>query len=210
MKNIIIVEGITDKQFVENYIEYLHEKFPAKYLLIDSVKSANGQDAISSILNAQKISITKGETQNIGILLDADKEGIEEKIQNIINPAINKAFHLQNHIKSSNERFPIKLGENIVNIFCYIFNIDGKGELEDILKEIRIDKNTASPICLEKFVECLGGFNVAYPEKEYKKNLIYFYGYDCIREQDLDIQNTKTKLKNYEYYSPDVTIHLPP
>ncbi|MBF0377441.1 MAG: hypothetical protein HQK72_08140 [Desulfamplus sp.] len=204
MKNIIIVEGITDKKFIESYINYLQDIFSKQYFLIDSiVKDAKGQDAIYSILNAQKISIAKGETKNIGILLDADTEGISAKIENKINPAIEKAFSLPNHIKSQNTKYPIEFQSNIFNIFCYIFNINGKGELEDILKEIRIDKNTKTPMCLDKFLKCLDGFNLAYTEKEYKKNFIYFYGYDCIKNEGLDIEKTKEKLKNYDYYSSD-------
>jgi hypothetical protein len=203
MNNIVIVEEITDKIFIEKYVEYLKANFPKEYLLIDSIKTANGQDALASILSAQKISIKKGETKNIGILLDADEEGIEAKIKDIINDAIETAFKAQHHIKDINKTFRIEYEGNSFNIFCYIFNIDGKGELEDILKEIRKDKNTKSPMCLDKFVKCLGGFNDAYPEKEYKKNFIWFYGYDCIKTKESDTEKTKDKLKNYEYYSSD-------
>jgi len=36
MKNIIIVEGITDKKFLESYIAHLQTTFPQKYFLIPS------------------------------------------------------------------------------------------------------------------------------------------------------------------------------
>ena len=173
MRNIIIVEGISDKKFLEGYLAYLKEDFPKKYFLIEK---AEGQDRISSILTAHQISINKGETKNIGILLDADDEGIQAKIQNKINPAIKKAFQVENAVKAPNAISQIKYGNNSVNIFCYIFNIDGKGELEDILKEIRTDKNAEIPICLDKFVECMKGFNEAYPEKTYNDPILVFYG----------------------------------
>jgi len=202
MKNIIIVEGISDKKFLEGYIAYLQETFPKKYFLIDDIKDAKGQDAIFSILKSQKININKGETKNIGILIDADEEGITSKIENKINPAIEKAFNIKDSIKALNQKSLILYETKIVNIFCYIFNIDGKGELEDILKEIRTDKNAEIPICLDKFAECIKGFNEAYPEKEYKKNFIYFYGYECIRREGLNSEEIKSKLKGYEYYTP--------
>jgi len=153
-------------------------------------------------LNAQKISIAKGATKNIGILIDADEPGITAKIKSKINPAIEKAFGLTDAIKAPNEKSSIIFGGHVVNIFCYLFNIDGQGELEDILKEIRIDKNTKATICLDQFVECLEGFTEAYSEKEYKKNFIYFYGYDCINKEGLNAQETKLKIKDYGYYSP--------
>ncbi len=202
MKNIIIVEGISDKKFLESYIAYLQKTFPSQYLLINDIKDAKGQDAIFSILKAQKIYINKGATKNIGILIDADKEGIRTKIENKINSAIEKAFDIKNAVKAPNEISPINYGSNIVNIFCYIFNIDGKGELEDILKEIRTDKNAEIPICLDRFVECMKGFNEAYPEKQYKKNFINFYGYECIKKEGLNAKEIKVKLKEYEYYAP--------
>lgn len=198
MKNIIIVEGKSDKKFLEGYLAYLKEDFPKKYFLIEEAK---GQDAIFSILKAHQISINRRETKNIGILIDADEEGIKAKIENKINPAIEKAFNIKNAVKAPNKISQIKYGSNSVNIFCYIFNIDGKGELEDILKEIRTDKNAEFPICLDKFVECMKGFNEAYPEKTYKKNFIHFYGYECVRKEGINAEGIKSKLKGYEYYT---------
>jgi 5S rRNA maturation endonuclease (ribonuclease M5) len=201
MKNIIICEGETDKKFLEGYIAYLQTTFPKEYLFIDGIKAAKGQDAITAILKAQQIAITIGETKNIGILLDADEEGITAKIAAKINPAIEKAFGQKNVIKAPNEKTSVAFGGNTVNIFCYIFNMNGKGELEDILKEIRTDKNTETTVCLDKFIECMEGCNEAYPVKTYKKNFIYFYGYDCIRKEGLKSEDIKSKLKNYGYYT---------
>jgi len=202
--NVIIVEGLSDKRFLEAYISYLNKKFPKRYLIIDRVKDAKGQNAIHSVLNTQKIQIKKGATKNIGILIDANDSGVQTKIENIINPAIEKAFSVKNLIQSPNVKVPINFEDNIINIFCYICNIDGKGELEDILQEIRIDQNAQLPLCLDQFVSCMKGFNEAYPEKEYKKNLIYFYGYECIRqEKGLKPDEIKSKLKNYNYFTPE-------
>ncbi len=187
MKNIIIVEGISDKKFLEGYIAYLQKTFPKKYLLIDDIKEAKGQDAIFYTLEALKRHIiNQVETKNIGILIDADDEGVTAKIENKINPAIEKAFNIKNAVKAPNEISLINYGSNIINVFCYILNTDGKGELEDILREIRTDKDAEIPICLDKFVECMKGFNEAYPEKTYKKNFINFYGYECIKREGLN------------------------
>ncbi|ETR70808.1 MAG: hypothetical protein OMM_02971 [Candidatus Magnetoglobus multicellularis str. Araruama] len=199
--NVIIVEGLSDKKFLESYISYLNEKFQKRYLIIDRVRDAKGQNAIHSALNTQKIQIKKGETKNIGILIDANDSGIQGKIKNIINSAIEKAFGVKNAIESPNDKVSIDFEGNIFNLFCYICNIDGKGELEDILQEIRKDKNTQLPLCLDQFVSCMKGFNEAYPEKEYKKNLIYFYAYECIcKQKGLNSDEIKSILKGYNYF----------
>jgi len=202
--NVIIVEGISDKKFLEAYISYLNEIFPKRYLIIDRVKNAKGQDAIFSVLNSQKIQIKKGATKNIGILIDANNLGVQEKIDNIVNPAIEKAFGLKNVVHSPNVKVSIDFEGSHVNIFCYICNINGKGELEDILQEIRKNKNAQLPLCLDKFVACMNGFNEAYSEKEYKKNLIYFYAYECIcKEEGLKPNEVKSKLKGFNYFTPE-------
>ena len=182
----------------------LNEIFPKKYLIIDRVKNAKGQDAIFSVLNTLKIQIKKGETKNIGIQIDANNSGAKGKIDCIINPAIEKAFGVKNVIQSPNIKAAIDFEGDIINIFCYISHIDGKGELEDILHEIRKDKNAQLPLCLDKFVECMNGFNEAYPEKEYKKNLIYFYAYECIcKEKKLNSDEVKSKLKGFNYFTSE-------
>jgi 5S rRNA maturation endonuclease (ribonuclease M5) len=202
--NVIIVEGMSDKKFLEAYISYLNKIFPKRYLVIDRVKNAKGQDAIYFVLNTQKIQIKKGETKNIGILIDANNSGVQEKIDNIINPAIEKAFGVKNVIQSPNDKVSINFEGNNVNLFCYICNIDGKGELEDILHDIRKDKRAQLPICLNKFVTCIKGFNEAYPEKEYKKNLIYFYAYECIsKKEGLKSDAVKSKLKSFNYFTSE-------
>lgn len=203
MKNIIIVEGKTDQKFLEEFIAYLKKNFPLKYVPIDVIKKANGQDGVLSILNALKILMNTGQIKNIGILIDADEEGVLSKLQDKINPAIEKAFHIKSLITSPNKKCTINFGSYTVNIFCHIFNVSGKGELEDILKEIRSNKNTPSTLCLDKFVNCINGFNEAYDKKEYNKNFIYFYGYDCIKKEGLCSDDTRIKLKNNDYFSSE-------
>lgn len=166
------------------------------------MENANGQDAICSILKAQKILIKQGAAKNIGILVDANDEGVASKIANKINPAIEKAFGVKNAVRVPNERYAITYENKTLNIFCCIVNIGGKGELEDILREIRTDKNAEIPICLDRFVQCMNGFNEAYAEKEYKKNFIYFYGFECLRKEGFTPDDLKSKLKKYEYYVP--------
>ena len=213
MSNILIVEGKTDKKFLDSYIDYLCKTAPEKYFFLDeidkdNIQNSGGQDKISSILDKQKININKRKTKNIGILIDADDEGIEKKIEEKINPAIQKSFGTENAIKFPNQKYPITYTENDrennFNVFCHIFNLNGKGELEDILMEIRTEKTLQATICLERFVhQCMEGFNIAYPEKQYKKDFVYFYGYESLKKERLSIKETKSRLKNLEYYRPE-------
>ncbi len=202
MSNIIIVEGVTDQRFLEGYIAYLQETFPKKYLLIDDIQRACGQDAIATTLNSQKISIKKGEVKNIGIILDADSDGITAKIESKVNPAIEKAFGVRDALSAPVKKCLINYENREISMFCYIFNVDGKGELEDILIEIRTDKNAGIPLCLNSFVSCMQGFNEAYPEKGYKKELVYLYGYECISKEGYDTEIIRSKLKKCDYYYP--------
>jgi len=203
--NVIIVEGLSDKKFLEAYISYLNEKFQKRYLIIDRVRDAKGQNAILSALNTQKIQKYRLRKMKLKILVFLLMRITQAcKIKNIINPAIEKAFGVKNAIESPNDKVSIDFEGNIFNLFCYICNIDGKGELEDILQEIRKDKNTQLPLCLDQFVSCMNGFNEAYPEKEYKKNLIYFYAFECIcKEKELEPDEIKSKLKSYNYFTSE-------
>ena len=81
MKNVIIVEGKDDKKFMEAYAGHFRKMFPGpdEHLEIDKIEKAGGEDGIFVALKALKIYINKGETKNIGILIDADEVGIKGK-----------------------------------------------------------------------------------------------------------------------------------
>jgi len=201
-QNVLIVEGETDQQFLEGYLAYLRQTFPRKYIPIDCIEYQAGQDSLAKSLEMQRISINKGETNNIGIMLDADDDGIFAKIERKINPAIARAFEQTQVINAPNTKYPLTFGIRTFHIFCYIVNLDGTGELEDLAMQIIRWQDAPTPQCLQRFVDCLGGCNELYPIKQYKKEFMYFYGYDCLIKQGLSSQEARDKAKHGKYYDP--------
>ena len=143
MKNLLIVESENDKYFIEALIKHIN---------IDNVEVSNGflcgiddfecLDGLSSAkltttLKAIKIKVKKDEIDKIGILIDIDDKTVEERLA-LINTSIKDCFNTENAIQAINKfsTIPIDAHQNM-EIAAYFTNINGKGELETVLKTIK-------------------------------------------------------------------------
>lgn len=160
MKNLLIVESENDKYFVEALIDHIN---------INSLEVSNGVicdiddyeclDGLSSkklvyVLRAVKSKAKKDNISNLGILIDLDEKTVEERLE-LVNNSIKEVFPSENIISKENDFtvFQIDKFQNI-NIAVYFTKVDGAGELETILKEI---KSLESPYadCLSSWQDCL-------------------------------------------------------
>ena len=190
MSNILIVESENDKFFIEALISHIdiNVEVGNPICTIDEYNCMGGMGKLKNKLEELKSRILKdGEINQVGIIFDADEAGIAKRIEQI------------NTIKDDvfvSMRLDLKI---------FIMNIDDKGELETLLKEI---KSTESPIadCLESWQECLGDKKLN--KKDFDKLWIQIYQrYDCCTKKEQTQAgrkcNNEVSLKDKSIYNFD-------
>ena len=185
-KNILIVESQNDQYFLESLIN--------KYLNIDNIEidtpicSIDDYECLNGLSKAKlehklqelKIEIEKRGIEKIGIILDADKEGIDKRVE-LINDAL-KVIDENVHLASCNHF--VKSEKLDVEIACYVMNINGYGELETVLKQIK-SKDSPFADCLENWKKCLADKNQSIKDKDFDKFWINTYQrFDCCNKKE--------------------------
>ena len=193
VNNILIVESENDKFFIEALIAHMNidVKVGNPICTIDEYNCMGGIGKLKNKLEELRARILKGDEINqVGIIFDADNIGIDERKQQI------------NDVKDS------VFTSSELDLKIFIMNIDGGGELETVLKEI---KSIDSPIadCLESWQECLADKKLS--KKDFDKLWIQIYQrYDCctIKEQKQAGRkcNNETSLKDKSIYDFDKNI----
>lgn len=169
MNNLIIVESEADKYFIEALIKNLNINNIEVGLPICSI---DDYDCLGGFNNLEKRlkEIRFDKYENIGIILDSDEEGIVKKVE-----FINKTFK---NICPDLEIVDIctfyKSNQEEINVACYITNIDGYGELENILKEVK-SKESIYADCLDSWRKCIESKGKVVTDKEFNKNWVNNY-----------------------------------
>lgn len=192
-KNLLIVEGDSDEIFIKKLSELVKAdvEISSPICRIDEYKCLGGKDNLKFKLDEIKSDIEKGYFNKVGIILDADKVGIQERVSNI-NDAI-KTITDDVALVEPNQWYR---SDNLdVEISCHILNVDGYGELETLLRAI---KSQDSPFadCLEAWRACLKNQKKEVNQKVFDKFWIDIYGrYDCCPEKSGDKCTSKLTLQ---------------
>jgi len=161
--NKLIVESHNDKYFIEallSKLKFSKIEVDSPLCSIDEYICLDGIDNLARKLQDLKLD----NIDKLGIILDADDVGINQRIAQI-NQALEE---LKINIKLERINEFKKDEELDISISCHILNIDGKGELENILIKIA-KEDTFFADCLSSWKECLEGNNKHISQKEFLK-----------------------------------------
>jgi len=193
VSNILIVESENDKFFIEAIVASMNLPFEIEKPIcqIDEYECMGGIGKLKNKLKELNSRILKGdEIYQVGIIVDADNIGISKRKQDIETLIL--------------EIFP----NNTLKFEIFIMNIDGKGELETVLRKI---KSNPSPIadCLEEWQKCLVQKKLS--QKDFDKLWIQIYQrYDCCSSKEKKQANRKcnneVSLKEKQIYNFNATI----
>ena len=194
MNSLLIVEGKSDKDIIEHLINFMslnNIEMGNPICNIDKCELLDGTGELKKKLTALSRRVKKESISKVGIIFDADKVGISTRT-NEIEKTIQIVFE----------------GNHKIEFKIHILNIDGYGELEDILQKI----TSVPPImanCLNTWQECLKDKKL--DEKELNKLWIQVYQkYDCCTKDEQknmrDNCNSKILLENKKIYDFDKDI----
>jgi hypothetical protein len=174
-KNILIVESYNDKFFIEallSFINVSNVEIDTPVCNIDEyecLSGLSGEKLRNKLVGLTKI-IERGEVKNIGILVDADSDGVESKIK-LINAALAGA-DFEVSVLDVNQWFLSQKLE--VNVSCHVLNFGGAGELETLLKAIKSQDSTFAD-CLVSWRECLEKQGKVISQKDFDKFWVSIY-----------------------------------
>jgi len=184
-KNVLIVESENDKYFIEALIKYLQIpdntiNIAPPICSIDDYECLNGLSKLKDKLKEIKIDIEKNNIEKIGIIIDADQEGIEKRIE-----LINKTLKIMDNDLNLTECNNFIKSEKLdVEIACYIMNINGFGELETVLKTIK-SKDSVYADCLYDWKKCLEQKGKVIKNKGFDKFWVNTYlRFDCCTKKE--------------------------
>ncbi|MGJ0288884.1 hypothetical protein NG749_00870 [Aliarcobacter cryaerophilus] len=168
MSSLIIVESDNDKYFIEK----LKDKLGLSNIAVDQpicnmkdIECLNGLSETKLISTLKEIRYDKW--KKVGIILDADNVGIEERIK-LINKCIKSLDNVPSDFEITKINEFIEITSLDIQICCYITNISGKGELETVLRHIKsVDSPHAD--CLESWRACLNSKGKVIKDKDFDK-----------------------------------------
>jgi len=191
-KNILIVESENDRYFIESLKKYLNISevdIDTPICSIDDYECLNGlsKAKLEGKLKELSMDIEKRGIEKIGVILDANKVGIEKRIE-----LINKTLKIiDNNLNLTECNNFIKSEKLDVEIACYIMNINGFGELETVLRTIK-SQNSIYADCLYDWKKCLEQKGKVVKNKDFDKFWINTYQrFDCCTKDEQKQANRK-------------------
>ncbi len=181
--NVLIVESENDKYFIEALIAYLNISninVDSPVCSIHDYECLGGLSKLQGKLSELEERIKEENINKIGIILDANQVGIQERVE-LINQALKT---IDENLELSEPNQFIKSEKLDVEIACHILNIDGRGELETVLKAIK-SNNSIFADCLNTWKKCVEEKGKTVKDKEFDKFWINVYQrYDCCSEKE--------------------------
>jgi hypothetical protein len=152
VSSVLIVEGPNDQFFVEALIKH-ETKYRTNIKPIYKFESMSGLSQLKLQLTLENIAAQmdlKGKFQKIGILIDQDDKTNAERLT-LISQAIAAAFPNAPTLKAINQFVPLN---DDLQIGCCLTHVEGKGELETLLRAIHTQKAPYAD-CLESWRSCV-------------------------------------------------------
>lgn len=174
--NALITEGIDDGYFAAALIEDINTEidvdcsFGGKYTALGGLSEADLVEDLKGKLGE----IRRGTIQRIGILIDQDLFSKEERLS-FLSEVIKKAFGKENVLENTDTLYSVEVEEDTsVEIACHFMNVNGKGELETVLRAIKT-KDSPHADCLNTWRDCLKAQGKTVKEKEFVKSWMNNY-----------------------------------
>jgi hypothetical protein len=207
--NKLIVESKNDTAFVQALVKHInaHAEVEEISTILEFEDLGVGlseqrlTDKISDVLDE----VRKRDIQKIGVLIDLDKETIENRII-LVNKCLKKALFDKGFnentegVTSINAFSNIKIDEVInIEFACHFTNVEGEGELETVLKKIK-NQNSDYADCLENWRSCLTEKGKSVSDKEFDKFWINNYiRFDTCKNKEKGQAERKCSMQNFDY-----------
>ena len=207
-RNILIVESKNDKYFFQAIINKLNLDIEvAKPIRVsdEDYREMEGLNhkKLKDTLNNLKANIQKGEIEKVGIIIDIDNEEEENRIK-FVDECIREVFPDSKLLNEVNRFINLNIKDtddaNLnIQLACYFTNLDGKGELETVLKDIKL-KESFHADCLENWRNCLTSNEKTIKNKDFDKFWVDIYvRFDTCSNNDKKQAGRKCSMRAFDY-----------
>jgi hypothetical protein len=202
VSNLLIVESKNDKLFMEALIDNLNYNICIEPpICINDYECLAGlsQSKLINALKALAADIQKRDIQKVGIVIDIDNFSVDERIQ-WVNECINQVFTNSANLSQLGKFIEISTATGeVIKLSCYFTNVDGKGELETVLKTIKSQDSTFAD-CLVNWRDCLINQGKSITDKEFDKFWVSLYiRFDTCSNKEKKQAERKCSMKNFDY-----------
>ena len=171
-----------------------------KPIYIDDYKSLEGLNETELIkaLKALEANIDKKGIEKIGIIIDIDNNSEPERLE-FVNECIQQVF--ESETLSNTKQFIDICGENgtKAKLACYFTNVEGKGELETLLKAIKARESPHAD-CLNSWKTCIENQGQEIDRKDFDKFWVSIYlRYDTCSNQEQTQAGKKCSMSGFDY-----------
>jgi len=203
----LLVESKNDMLFVQAVIDHLHMENigfdipicqPDDYECMDGLNSAK----LEECLTIMKRKLLKEEFDRIGIIIDQDDKSKKERLH-LVSEAVKNVFGTDQIMEDTGLFAPVCTrinGEDYdLNIACFLMNVNGKGELETVLKTVRV-QDAVYADCLENWRTCLKEKHKEISDREFDKLWVSHYiRFDTCSKRERRQAAAKCSMAGFEY-----------
>ena len=151
-----------------------------------------------TMLKDLEADLQKREIEKIGIIIDIDHHSESERLQ-WVNKCIQEVFESETLL--STKQFIDICGDNgtSAKLACYFTNVEGKGELETLLKAIKA-RDSPYADCLDSWKTCIESLGKKINQKDFDKFWISNYiRYDTCSIQEQKQAGRKCSMSGFDY-----------
>ena len=169
-------------------------------IFIDDYESLEGlnETKLITTLKALDADLQKRDIEKIGIIIDIDNDSEQERLE-LVNKCIKQVFESETLL--STKQFIDICGDNgtKAKLACYFTNVEGRGELETLLKAIKA-KDSPYADCLDSWKTCLENQGKKINQKEFDKFWISNYiRFDTCSKQEQKQAGRKCSMSEFDY-----------
>ncbi|MEH1782698.1 MAG: DUF3226 domain-containing protein [Nostoc sp.] len=207
--NILIVESKNDKYFLQAIIRYLNLNIEVASPIIISEEDYRPMDGLNktkltNALKDLKADIQKGKIERVGIIIDIDNDRESDRI-NFINECVQQAFTEAPLLVKVKEFVNLTIDGLNIQLACYFTNLDGQGELETVLKNIK-SQGSIHADCLESWKKCLQKNGKEISVKDFNKFWVDMYiRFDTCSKSEKKQAERKCSMKGFDYVMTNKT-----
>jgi uncharacterized protein YqgV (UPF0045/DUF77 family) len=196
-RNILIVESNNDKYFFQSVIKHLNYNIEIEdsIFLEKDCRDMDGlnPDKLTKAIKDLKADIQKEDIDRVGIIIDIDRHSETERIK-FINDCIVQVFPDTVPLDRVNQFIDLKFDDCQVQLACYFTNVEGRGELDTVLRAIKCQDSTYAD-CLESWRECLKNNGKEISDKDFDKFWVANYTrYDTCTKKEKKQAGSKCTL----------------